>query len=241
MGPPTRDIVGIGAPPPVDRPGVGGPGPQRPGSGAGVYLVIGLLLIAFVGGVAFFVTSGDDDESGASGQAAGTGDGTGSSTGGNDPGGIDPGGIDPTLPTTTAATTPTTPPPTPAQAAVNDCVQVTSAGDFVGTGSCTDGGTPYMVTEVLPLSGSCSNGNASYISSGDFLLCLQVNLNETYCYVLPEQGWITPASACQAPGTVHVIDIVPGATSDSACTTSYQWNRWYNIPYPQQIVCVMSY
>jgi hypothetical protein len=135
----------------------------------------------------------------------------------------------------------------PAEAAVNDCIAVDSSGYFSGTGSCADGGTPYTVTEVVEGTQTCSDPDASYTPSGDYLLCLQVNLVETYCYVFPEgpsggvDGWITVASACEAPGTVHVIDIVPGADNGDLCTSDYEWNYWYGFVTPHMVACVMRY
>jgi len=213
-------------------------GPRPGGSGSVVYLVIGLVLITMVAGIAIGFASSDDDSADARGASAASDSGDSSDAGAN------PGGAGAGVPETptTVATAPTTLPPAPAAAAVNDCVHVTVGGSLSGTGSCSGGGTPYMVTEVLPAGGVCSHPNASWMTSGDHVLCMQVNLIETYCYDIPDAdlAWITP-STCELPGTQHVIDVVPGATSDTACTTDYQWNRWYNIPYPQQIVCVMAY
>jgi len=214
MGPPTREIVGIGAPPPVHRPDPDDGPHERRTAVATVYLVIGVLLLALVGGVTFFVTTNDGKSSP---------DGGGAST---------------------AATTPSTLATAPAEAAVDDCVQISTAGEFLATGPCDEGGTPYRVAEVVPAEGTCADPNASRLTSGSFLLCLQVNLIETYCYVLPAEDsndWITPSSECEVPGTVHVIDVVPDATDATGCTTDYQWNRWYNFPSPQQVACVMQY
>jgi hypothetical protein len=141
-------------------------------------------------------------------------------------------------------TTTTTPPPNPAQAAANDCIEVTTTGDFVATGSCVDGGTPYMVTEVVPTGGACGDPEASFLSSGDSLLCVQVNLNESYCYFFPPEGspdWITPALSCPQPGAVHIVDVVPDATDDSDCTTTHEWNQWYAFTSPRMVACVMQY
>lgn len=215
MGPPTREIVGIGAPPPVKRPDSDGPDrSRRIAPVATVYMVIGVLLLALVGGVTFFVSTNGSD---------------GSSSDGGD---------------STAATTPSTLPTTPAEAAVDDCIQVSTTGELLTTGPCSEGGTPYRVAEVVPAEGTCADPNASRLTSGSFLLCLQVNLIETYCYVLPapdSNDWITPASQCEVAGTVHVIDVVPDASTADACTTDYQWNSWYNIPSPQSVACVMQY
>jgi hypothetical protein len=145
------------------------------------------------------------------------------------------GGDDPTT---------TTQPPQPPQAAVNDCIQVTTSGDFVASGPCADGGTPYMVTDVVPAGGSCENPEASFVSSGNSLLCVQLNLNENYCYFFPPEGstdWITPALSCPQPGVVHIVDVVPDATDDSGCTTAHEWNQWYEFANPQMVACVMQY
>jgi hypothetical protein len=132
----------------------------------------------------------------------------------------------------------------PAQAELNDCIAVSYSGDFLGTGSCVDGGAPYVVTEVVDTGIGCSNSEAAWNDDGYHRLCLEVNLVENYCYDFPDPGstdWLVPALACEEPGTVAVIDIVPGAVDDSGCTTQFEWNRWYAFTAPQMVACVMEF
>jgi hypothetical protein len=230
--------------------------------------VVAVIAVLALAGIAFAVTSGGDDDDSGGSVAAGNGDGDGAtpevttidpddSGGSGDspaddidlPGsdeGDDGSGVEPP---DDFETTPevTEPPLAEAEAAVNDCIAVDSGGYFTGTGSCADGGTPYTVTEVVEGTQTCSDPEASFTPSGDYLLCLQVNLVETYCYVFPEgdsggvDGWITVASACEAPGSVHVIDIVPGADNGDLCTDDYEWNYWYGFVTPHMVACVMKY
>jgi hypothetical protein len=128
----------------------------------------------------------------------------------------------------------------PAPAAVSECISVSSSGGFLGTGSCAEGGAPYRVLEAFDGVASCADPDNSIAVSGTWSFCVEVNLVENYCYSIPDFGWITP-STCEAPGTVHVVDIVPGATTDSACTQEFQWNRWYAFESPIMVACVMAY
>lgn len=89
--------------------------------------------------------------------------------------------------------------------------------------------------------GACPNAGSPFITVDGYVLCLQLHLVERYCYVFPQgQGWVTGAR-CREPGTVHVIDIVPGATTGAGCTRSYRWSHWYSFKHPQAVYCVMVY
>jgi hypothetical protein len=148
------------------------------------------------------------------------------------------------------------PPPESAQAVdVDDCIQVTPDGTFRARGSCA-GGDPYRVVRILdgnegPLSSSdCPSLDHDHIfydaigaDGVNDMLCLEVNLVESYCYRIPEQGFITSSypDPCESPGTVHVVEVVPGASDDSGCTTNLQWNRWYAFDTPIMVACVMAY
>jgi hypothetical protein len=204
-----------------------------------------LAVIVLIGGIFLVANSGDDDD----GNETSTGQQLpGQDDGGDEPGGGETGGETPDLPdldpevTDPPVTDPpvTDPPAAPAEADVNDCIAVDETGNFLGTGSCSDGGATYEVVEVVDGYGTCSDPDASYTPSGDYLLCLHVNLVETYCYA-GIQSWITPADACEAPGTVHVIDIVPDVDNGDSCTTDYEWNRWYSFTAPRMVACVMEY
>lgn len=236
--------------------GAGGFGPPQKTSSSTLVVVVCLVVLAMVG-VAFAVSQGgDDDES----------TGTGGVPGGDLPEvtTIDPNAPDlpdlpsdpddpgvgdplPDLPTSPEPTFPQEPEVQPAAAAVHDCIAVDSAGYMLGTGSCADGGSPYTVVEVIEGTASCSNPDHSYTPSGGYLLCLEANLVLNHCYVFPQgasaglDGWITVAGACKAPGTVHVVDIVPGATDGDSCTDDYEWNYWYGINAPVMVACVMKY
>lgn len=259
---PSGPGFGPGAPGPGFGPPPGPPG----GKSSTALIVVAVVAVLALAGIAFAVTSGgDDDDSGS--VAAGETDGStpgpevttidpddfgDSGDSGDSPAddiplpGDDDGGVEPPddFETTPEVTEPVL---AAAEASVNDCIAVDSGGYFTGTGSCSDGGTPYTVTEVVEGTQTCSDPDASFTPSGDYLLCLQVNLVETYCYVFPEgasggvDGWITVASACEAPGTVHVIDIVPGADNGDLCTDDYEWNYWYGFVTPHMVACVMKY
>jgi hypothetical protein len=147
------------------------------------------------------------------------------------------------------------PAPSSAQAVdVDDCIQVTADGTFQARGSCA-AGDPYRVVQIVdgndqPSTSDCpsvDNDHIFYDAIGadgvSDMLCLQVNLVETYCYRIPDSGFITSSypDPCETPGTVHIVDVVPGAMDDSACTTDFEWNRWYEFDSPRMVVCVMSY
>ena len=240
-------------PPPMGGGGFGPPVPPQKKSNTTLVVVVCLVVLAMVG-VAFAVSQdGDDDES----------TGNGSLVGGDlpdvttidpnapdppdDPGAGDPLPDLPTTPELTGPPIPDEPELLPAEADVHDCIAVDSGGYLLGSGSCADGGTPYTVVEVVEATQSCSNPEHSYTPSGDYLLCLEINLVLNHCYVFPEgpngglDGWITASGTCQAPGTVHVIDLVPGASDDANCTTDYEWDYWYGITAPAMVACVMKY
>ena len=264
--PPTEAMPGFGPPPgpqgPYGPPPGPGPGPYGaapfpgpPGRKSNApFLVVALLVVVAVAGIAFAVSQNGDDKQGSSGGIAAGGQPEAADTPPSDDGDVPSAGeVDtPTLPDVAdepADTLPevTTPPVEPAQAAVHDCIAVDTSGYMTGTGSCSDGGTPYVVTEVVDGLGPCSDPDASFTPSGGYLLCLEVNLVLNHCYEFPEgasggvDGWITAADACKAPGTVHVIDIVPGVDNGDYCTTDYEWNHWYGFYAPDMVACVMKY
>jgi hypothetical protein len=37
------------------------------------------------------------------------------------------------------------------------------------------------------------------------------------------------------------VDVVIGATDNSACTRDHQWNLSYTYAFPQMVVCAMQY
>ncbi|HMG39896.1 MAG TPA: hypothetical protein VK611_01150 [Acidimicrobiales bacterium] len=269
--PPTEAMPGFGPtgpPPPPGPPGPYGPPPSGPygpapfpGPPPGrksstTLLVVALLVILAIGGIAFAVSQDGDDEEGTGGVAAGETPETEvglPSDDGDVPSGdeVDLPDVpdvpdEPDVPPETQPE-PTPPPVEEAQAAVHDCIAVDTAGYMTGAGSCSDGGTPYLVAEVVEGTGTCSDPEASFTPSGGYLLCLEVNLVLNHCYVFPEgasggvDGWITAADACEAPGSVHVIDIVPGVDTGDYCTDDYEWNHWYGFYAPDMVACVMKY
>ncbi|GAA4243135.1 hypothetical protein [Dactylosporangium darangshiense] len=85
-------------------------------------------------------------------------------------------------------------------------------------------------------------GESTLVYVGGYRLCLELYLVRTYCYKFPSgPGWVVAAPACKAKGTVHVIDIVPGASNGNNCTRDYKWNRWYQFLHPTVVYCVMQY
>lgn len=226
--------------------------------------MIGVVLVVMAGTVGLVMAISDDSDddgdrtetaqrdSNDDGEPSDPSDTAPPSDGGD--GGDVSGGGEPPPPASTAppadvtnpppAPTTSTTPRAPAQVAVGECVQVTENGNLLGKGSCSNGGAPYKVTAVVDPDEDCP---ARYTPSGDYVLCLELNVMETYCYTFPRGengglgGWVTPAPACRASGTVHVIDVVPGATSGDSCTTQYEWNYWYGVSAPQMVVCVMEY
>ena len=141
-----------------------------------------------------------------------------------------------------AAGTTTKPATSPAPAKVGDCIGVDEAGDFVGIGNCNGSKGTYRVLSADSAQGTCSDPLSPYITENGYRLCLELYLVRTYCYKFPQSsGWVVPASACKAAGTVMIVDIVPGADSDKNCTKDYQWNRWYRFTHPTVVYCVMQY
>lgn len=219
--------------------------------------MVGLLLISVVGVAAFLLTQDDDSDEDGDLATDRTETGEEETDEGDQRGRSNTGGAEERTPptssapattaaTTTSSTTSTTAITAPAAASIGDCVGVTAEGNFLGVGSCSDGGAPYRVVNVVDSPSECSS-DAWYTPSGDRVLCMEINVLLNYCYVFPKgasgglDGWITSATDCYTPGTVHVIDIVPGATSGDICTQDYEWNYWYDLAPPQMTVCVMEY
>ncbi|GAA3232877.1 hypothetical protein GCM10010532_069330 [Dactylosporangium siamense] len=145
---------------------------------------------------------------------------------------------------TAPAAAPTTkaPAPPPAPARVGECISVDEIGTYLGTGSCNGTKGAYKVLTVDYSRDTCPDPESPYITEDGYRLCLEVYLVRTYCYKFPSgSGWVVPASACKAKGTVHIIDIVPGATNSNNCTRDYKWNRWYQFSHPTVVYCVMQY
>lgn len=139
-------------------------------------------------------------------------------------------------------TAPTTQAPPPAPARVGECIGVGEAGTYLGTGSCNGTKGTYKVLSVDSSRDTCSDPESPFITEAGYRLCLELYLVRTYCYKFPSgSGWVVPASACKAKGTVHVIDIVPGASNGNNCTRDYKWNRWYQFHHPTVVFCVMQY
>lgn len=239
-GPPSGPFPGPG-PAPFPPPASSG------GTSSTTLVLVALAVIALIGGLFVVVNSGDDDDKDketSTGQLPGQDGGDlPDAPSPEDPSddtlpSFDPEDTEP--PETDVPETEPEPVSEPAEADVNDCIAVDEGGNFLGTGSCSDGGATYEVVEVVDGFDTCSDPEASYTPSGDYLLCLHVNLVETYCY----QGitsWVTPADGCELPGTVHVIDIVPDVDNGDYCTTDYEWNRWYSFTAPRMVACVMEY
>lgn len=138
-------------------------------------------------------------------------------------------------PTTEAA-----PPPPPAK--IGQCIVVSEDGDFRGVGNCNGTRGTYRVVSVDYDQGACADPKSAYIGEDGYRLCLERHLVRNYCYKFPKgNGWIVGASKCKAKGTVHIVDIVPGATNDRNCTRDYRWNRWYRFTHPTVVYCVMQY
>jgi hypothetical protein len=136
----------------------------------------------------------------------------------------------------------TKPDPSPAPARVGECICVDEAGDFLGIGNCNGSKGTYRVLSVDPAQDTCSDPESPHITENGYRLCLELYLVRTYCYKFPQSsGWVVPASACKAAGTVLIVDIVPGADNDKNCTRAYQWNRWYRFTHPTVVYCVMQY
>ncbi|NUT36841.1 MAG: hypothetical protein HOV79_27620 [Hamadaea sp.] len=140
----------------------------------------------------------------------------------------------------TVVTTEAAPPPAPVD--VGDCISVDTAGSFQGVGNCNGSRGTYKVLSVDYRQGTCSDPESPYITVDGYRLCLALYLVRTYCYKFPSgPGWVVAAPKCKAKGTVHVIDIVPGASNGNKCTNDYKWNRWYRFTHPTVVYCVMQY
>ncbi|MEU4644502.1 hypothetical protein [Micromonospora sp. NPDC023814] len=138
-------------------------------------------------------------------------------------------------PTTEAA-----PPPPPAK--IGQCIVVSEDGDFLGIGNCNGTRGTYRVVSVDYERGACADPESAYITEEGYRLCLELHLVRNYCYKFPKNdGWIVGASKCKAKGTVHVVDIVPGASNGDRCTRDYRWNRWYRFTHPTVVYCVLQY
>jgi hypothetical protein len=137
-------------------------------------------------------------------------------------------------------TTEEAPPPSPVD--VGDCISVNEEGDYLGVGNCNGSRGTYRVLSTDYSQGTCSDPESPYITVDGYRLCLELYLVRNYCYKFPKgSGWVVGASACKAKGTVHVIDIVPGASNGDRCTRDYKWNHWYRFTHPTVVYCVMQY
>ncbi|MGW0436645.1 hypothetical protein ACWDV4_29365 [Micromonospora sp. NPDC003197] len=136
---------------------------------------------------------------------------------------------------------PTTQAPPPPPAKIGQCIVVSEQGDFQGIGNCNGSRGTYRVVSVDYEQNNCANPKSGYLTEDGYRLCLERHLVRFYCYKFPKgSGWIVGA-ACKAKGTVHIIDIVPGASNDRGCTRDYKWNRWYRFTDPVVVYCVMQY
>lgn len=142
----------------------------------------------------------------------------------------------PAAPTTEA-------PPPPAPARVGDCIAVDVTGDFQGIGNCNGSRGTYRVLSVDRAQGTCTDPDGPYITTDGYRLCLELYLVRTYCYTFPknDDGFITGAPKCKVKGTVHVLDIVPGAKNGDRCSNAYKWNHWYRFTHPTVVYYVMQY
>ncbi|MFG1778106.1 hypothetical protein ACGFIR_16625 [Micromonospora sp. NPDC049051] len=144
------------------------------------------------------------------------------------------------LPEEPPPTTEAAPPPPPAK--IGQCIVVSEDGDFLGIGNCNGTRGTYRVVSVDYDQGTCADPKSAYITEDGYRLCLERHLVRNYCYKFPKgDGWIVGASKCKAKGTVHIVDIVPGAANDRKCTRDYRWNRWYRFTHPTVVYCVMQY
>lgn len=140
------------------------------------------------------------------------------------------------------ATTPAPPPPPPAPARIGQCIGVDTGGNFLGIGNCNGTSGTYQVVSVDYDQRACADPGAPYITVTGYRLCLEHHLVRFFCYKFPkEEGWVVHAPKCKAKGTVHVIDIVPGASNSAGCTRDRKWNRWYRFTHPTVVYCVMQY
>ncbi|MEU9505959.1 hypothetical protein AB0D32_06730 [Micromonospora sp. NPDC048170] len=139
------------------------------------------------------------------------------------------------VPTTEAA-----PPPPPAR--IGQCIVVSEKGRFQGIGNCNGTRGTYRVVSIDYSRGACADPDSAYITEDGYRLCLERHLVRLYCYKFPTgNGWIVGAPKCKAKGTVHIIDIVPGASNGNRCTRDRKWNRWYRFTNPTVVYCVMKY
>jgi hypothetical protein len=138
------------------------------------------------------------------------------------------------------ATTEAAPPPPPAK--VGQCLVVDEQGDYLGLGNCNGTRGTYRVVSADYAQGDCADTGSPYITVDGYRLCLELYLVRFYCYKFPKgNGWVVGATACKAKGTVHVMDIVPGASNGDRCTRDYKWNHWYRFTHPTVVYCVMQY
>jgi|GEM_PF-5657568 hypothetical protein len=199
-----------------------------------VVLALCLIGVCALGAVALFLARGKDD--GARTRAGGVTYPTpvGTATSSRPP----VGGTG--LPQREAPETEPAPPPAPAR--IGQCIGVSEDGDFLGIGNCNGSRGTYRVVSVDYGRGTCSDPGSPYITVNGYKLCLELHLVRFYCYKFPKQrGFVTAAPKCKAKGTVHIIDIVPGASNGDRCTRDYQWNRWYRFTHPTVVYCVMQY
>ncbi|MGK5518209.1 hypothetical protein ACSNN9_02520 [Micromonospora sp. URMC 107] len=137
---------------------------------------------------------------------------------------------------------PPLPPPPPPPARIGQCVVVSVAGSFQGIGNCNGSSGTYRVVSVDYSQGQCADPGSAYLTERGYRLCLERHLVRLRCYRFPTgDGWIVGAPKCKAKGTVHIIDIVPGATNGNSCTRDQRWNRWYRFTNPTVVYCVMKY
>ncbi|MEO3928078.1 hypothetical protein ABGB07_30055 [Micromonosporaceae bacterium B7E4] len=138
------------------------------------------------------------------------------------------------------STTEAAPPPPPAK--IGQCIAVSEDGDFQGIGNCNGTSGTYRVVSVDYEQGECADPEAPYLTEDGYRLCVELHLVRNRCYKIPKgRGWIVGASKCKAKGTVHIVDVVPGASNDDGCTRNYRWNGWYRFTHPTVVYCVMQY
>lgn len=119
---------------------------------------------------------------------------------------------------------------------INDCLYDVPEAPKVG--NCDDGGSPYKVTQVMPVGEKCRPEQTS-IARGRWY-CLTPNLNVNYCYSAPVPGtWIKAAAQCGAPGTITVVSVVGGLKDSGRC--SGEWDRSYFFDDPVYTICAKSY
>ncbi|MEQ4305264.1 hypothetical protein ABNF97_28455 [Plantactinospora sp. B6F1] len=143
---------------------------------------------------------------------------------------------------TTAPAPPPSPTPPPPPVAIGQCVAVDAAGNLLGIGNCNGSSGTYRVVSVDYGRNPCADPGGPYITEDGYRLCLEHHLVRYFCYKFPKgDGWVVHAPKCKAKGTVHVIDIVPGASNGNKCTRDLRWNRWYRFTHPTVVYCVMQY